>query len=279
MRAILAGSALAALAAAAVAAEASLTGAAGVLAVCADPGNLPYSSQKLDGFENRIAALLAADMHRELRYEWAPQRRNFFARTLLARNCDLVLSVPASLPAALPAVAVTRPWFTSAYVAVTRAADHRRFAGFDDPWLTSARIGLQLIGTGEASTPPAMALAARGLTAHITGFLPWNSATDAPQAAIVDAVAHNVIDVALIWGPFAGYFAKPYGPRLHIDTITGDAAAPGLAFSFPMAAATRREDTALRNDVQAALDRNETAIAAILKADNIPLTSRPATRP
>jgi mxaJ protein len=244
------------------------------LAVCADPGNLPYSSSKLDGFENRIAALLAADLHRTLRYAWAPQRRNFFSQTLLAGACDVVISVPASLPKSLPAIATTRPWFTSTYVAVTRAADRRHFAGFDDAWLKSARIGLQLISGGDVNTPPAMALSRRGITNHITGFSPWDTAQDAPQAKIIDAVAHKSIDVALVWGPFGGYFAKPYGSKLKLEAVTRDPAVPGLPFTFPMAAAVRKDDTALKDTLQAAFDRNATQIAAILKDYNIPIVEQ-----
>jgi mxaJ protein len=245
--------------------------AGATLAVCADPGNLPYSSSKLDGFENRIADLLAADLHRTLRYTWAPQRRNFFSRTLLAGACDVVISVPASLPSSLPAIATTRPWFTSTYVAVTRAADDRHFSGFDDAWLKSARIGLQLITGGDVNPPPAMALSRRGITNNITGFSPWDSTDDAPQAKIIDAVAHNAIDVALVWGPFGGYFAKPYGDALRLEAVTRDPATPGLAFTFPMAAAVRSGDTALRDSLQGAFDRNATKIAAILKDYNIPI--------
>ena len=243
----------------------------GTLAVCADPGNLPYSSISLTGFENRIAALLAADMHRTLRYTWAPQRRNFFSRTVLAGACDVVISVPASLPASLPGIATTRPWFTSSYVAVTRAADGRHFGTFDDAWLRSARIGVQLIGGGDANTPPAMALAGRGITANVTGFSPWDSAKDAPQAKIIDAVANNTIDVALVWGPFGGYFAKAHGNALSVEAVTRDTRMPGLVFTYPMAAAVRAGDTALKTALQAALDRNVTPIAAILRNDNIPV--------
>jgi quinoprotein dehydrogenase-associated probable ABC transporter substrate-binding protein len=240
------------------------------LAVCADPGNLPYSSSKLDGFENRVAVLLAADLHRTLRYAWAPQRRNFFSRTLLAGACDVVISVPASLPMSLPAIATTRPWFTSTYVAVTRSEDKRHFAGFDDAWLKSARIGVQLIGGGEVNTPPAMALSRRGMVNNITGFSPWDSAVNAPQSKIIDAVAHGSIDVALVWGPFGGYFAKPYGNALKIEQVTQDPGSPGLMFTFAMAAAVRRGYTALKDMLQAAFDRRPVQIAAILNDDNIP---------
>jgi quinoprotein dehydrogenase-associated probable ABC transporter substrate-binding protein len=263
-------------AAAATAARAEMPDAGATLAVCADPGNLPYSSSKLDGFENRIAELLAADMHRTLRYTWAPERRNFFNRTLLAHACDVVISVPASLPQSMPAIAVTRPWFTSTYVAVTRADDDRHFTGFDDAWLKSARIGLQLITGGDVNPPPAMSLSRRGITNNITGFSPWDIEETAPQEKIVDAVANGSIDVALVWGPFGGYFAKPFGDRLKIESITNDPAIPGLTFSYPMAAAVRSADTALKDALQAALDRNAPKIAAILKDYHIPVVEQSA---
>ncbi|HVU19285.1 MAG TPA: quinoprotein dehydrogenase-associated putative ABC transporter substrate-binding protein [Rhizomicrobium sp.] len=244
------------------------------LAVCADPGDLPYSSSKLDGFENRVAELLAADLHRTLRYAWAPQRRNFFSRTLLAGACDVVISVPASLPQSMPSIATTRPWFTSTYVAVTRSGDNLHFAGFDDAWLKSARIGLQLIEGGDVNPPPAMSLSRRGITNSITGFSPWDSDDSAPQEKIIDAVANGAIDVAFVWGPFGGYFAGRYGNALKVEPVTDDPATPGLAFTFPMAAAVRSQDTALKDTLQAAFDRNATKIAAILKNYNIPIVEQ-----
>lgn len=246
------------------------------LAVCADPGNLPYSSNKLDGFENKVAELLAADMHRSLRYAWAPQRRNFFSRTLLAHACDVVISVPSSLPLSLPTITTTRPWFVSTYVAVTRTADNWHFTSFDDPWLKSARIGLQMIDGGDVNPPPAMALSRRGITNNIMGFSPWDTAQDAPQSRLVDAVAHNTIDVALIWGPFGGYFAQPYGDALKLEPITSDPATPGLSFIFPMAAAVRSDDIALKDALQLSLDRNTAKIATILKGFSIPTVEPPA---
>lgn len=186
-----------------------------------------------------------------------------------------MISVPASLPESLPGIATTRPWFTSTYVAVTRTADNHPFAGFDDAWLKSARIGLQLIGGGDVNTPPAMSLSRRGITNNITGFSPWDSAEDAPQAKIIDAVAHHSIDVALVWGPFGGYFAKPYGSALRVDAVTPDPAQPHLAFTFAMATAVRSADTPLKEALQAAFDRNATKIAAILKDYNIPVIEPP----
>src|SRR3569832_547888 len=112
--------AVAAAMAAGTAAHAETADPSTTLAVCADPGNLPYSSSKLDGFENRLAALLAADMRRTLRYTWAPQRRYFFNRTLLAGACDVVISVPATKTQTQTTNATTHPKKKTTKVAVTR---------------------------------------------------------------------------------------------------------------------------------------------------------------
>jgi mxaJ protein len=244
-----------------------------VLTVCADPANLPYSNDEQKGFENQIATLLADDLHVELRYFWFAEHRSFFRRTLLDGVCDVVISVPTGLSM----VAATKPYFTSSYVAVTRVKDDRHFTSFDDPWLRDARIGLQLVGKEGATTPPAMALARRGFNQHITGFPMWGDAGDpSPQGKIIDAVADGSIDIALVWGPFAGYFAKSHGAALRIDPITADSQAPELTFVFPMAMGVRKADTALRDRLQAAIDRHTTEIAAILKDYGIPTVPTPS---
>jgi len=264
------GAALAAFLTHAAAADTAATATPGdkpVLAVCADPANLPYSNDKQEGFENKVAAVLANDMHAELRYFWFAEHRSFFRRTLLDGLCDVVISVPDKLSI----VGTTKPYFTSTYVAVTRVKDNRHFKSFDDPWLRDARIGLQLVGNDGATTPPAMSLSRRNINQHITGFQMWGAPGDAnPQGKIIDAVADGSIDVALVWGPFAGYFAKAHGSELQIEPITADPQVPELTFAFPMALGVRKADTALREKLQVALDRHQPEIEAILRDYGIP---------
>ncbi len=238
------------------------------LRVCADPANLPYSDQKQEGFENKIASLLAADLHEDLQYTWDPQRKTFFRRTLLANKCDVVISVPAMLPV----VAHTRPYFTSSYVIVQRSDDPHRVIAFEDPYLHDAKIGIQSVGLEGINTPPAMALGHRNLVANMRAYPMWaDDSVQNPQGKIIAAVASGEIDVAFVWGPFAGYFAKPYGDKLHVQPLTGDPKMPEIAFAYPMAVGVRKTDVALRDRLQDAMDRHAPEIAAILHDYNVPL--------
>ena len=248
--------------------------ATGILSVCADPDNLPYSNLKEEGFENRIAKILAADLHLELRYLWQAQRRGFFRQTLLAGRCDIVLAVPTILKIA----SLSRPYFSSAYVAVSRTRDDFHIESLDDPVLATARIGLQQVGAEGANPPPAMALAVRGITRNITGFPMWATGTEInSQGKIIDAVAAGQIDIALVWGPFAGYFAKPYGDRLRMKLLHDDPRLPGIPFTYGMAVGVRHSDSTLGTQIQAALDRHKQEIDAILSDYGVPLA--PATKP
>lgn len=240
--------------------------AARELVVCADPANLPYSDQRELGFENRIATLLAQELNATLRYSWNMQRRSFLRRTLNAGRCDVVIG----LPSGLQGVAQTRPYYRSSYVFVTRQGEP--IGGLDDPRLRQLSIGLQAVGAEGANTPPAMALARRGVVDHITGYPVWGEdADETPQARMLQAVVQGEIDVAILWGPIAGYFAESYRQRLLLTALEADPQQPGLAFSYSMSLSTRRADTALRDELQRALERREVEIQAILRSYHVPL--------
>jgi mxaJ protein len=239
-----------------------------MLSVCADPANLPYSDDQQPGFENKIADLLATDLHAGLNYTWQRSYRSFLKRTLFAGACDVVIDVPTTLPG----LAVTKPYYASSYVAVTRAGDTRHFVSFDDAWLTDAHIGVQLIGADHSATAPTQALAIRGNTKHLTGFAMRTASPAAtPQGAIIDAVADGTIDIAFVWGPIAGYFAKAHGKTLRLEKITNDPKNPDLIFSYAMSMGVRNADTALRDRLQGAIDRHQTEIATILSDYGIPI--------
>lgn len=246
------------------------------LTVCADPSNLPYSNRALAGFENEIARVLAADLQMELDYFWFPEHQGFLRKSLQEGMCDAVMSVPAELSV----VATTRPYFTSSYVAVMRSNDPHRFASFDDGWLKDARIGLQLVGKEGATTPPAMALGRRSIDRSLEFFSMWAEDENAtPQGEIVTAVATGRIDVAFIWGPFGGYFAKPYADALRVDPIAGDPKSPEQPFAYPMSIGVRKSDVALRDRLEGALGRNAGEIQRILKSFGVPLVEAHAPKP
>jgi mxaJ protein len=241
------------------------------LAVCADPANLPYSNERQEGFENRIASLIAADLHTTLRYTWNVQRRSFLRRTLRAGECDVVIG----LPVGLQGVAQTRPYYASTYVFVTARQRGLQQAlqaqGFDAPVLRTLKIGVQALGAEGANTPPAGALARRGIVDQVVGFPMWGEENDeTPQARIVDAVDSGEIDVAVVWGPFAGYFARRHGEALQVTPATADPEQPALAFRYEMTLGVRRGDDALLAELQQALDRRGPEIRAILNEYGIP---------
>lgn len=216
-----------------------------VLRVCADPNNLPFSNNRLEGFENRIADLIASDMHAKVEYTWWAQRRGFLRNTLRARQCDVVMG----LPSAIELAATTRPYYRSTYVFVSKGLG---LTSLDDPRLKKLRIGVQLIGDDGANAPPAHALAARGIVENVRGYTVYGDYRQPnPPARIIDAVNRGEIDVAIVWGPLAGYFAK----GLEITPVSPQIDVPFLPFVYDIAVGVRREDVALRQELDGILAR------------------------
>lgn len=238
--------------------------AARVLRVCADPDNLPYSRTDGSGFENRIAELVARDMHAKLEYAWMPLRRGFVRKTIGAGLCDVLVGVPADFER----VTTTHPYYRSSYVFVTRGADGVR--SFDDPRLTKVRIGVQLVGDDLAATPPGHALALRGATRNVEGFTIFG---DGPAAErMVHAIADGSLDAGLVWGPQAGYFAALARPRLRLSIARAPSELAAIPFEFSISMGVRRGNTRLRDELDAILARRRGDIDAILAAYHVPRT-------
>ncbi|HYX26285.1 MAG TPA: substrate-binding domain-containing protein [Thermoanaerobaculia bacterium] len=243
------------------------------LRVCADPNNLPFSNQRLEGFENRLAEIVARDLGASVRYTWWAQRRGFFRNTLKAGVCDVVLGVPASLQMVAP----TRPYYRSTYVFVYRQDRGFQIRSFDDPALKRLRIGVQIVGNDYANTPPVHALAARGIVANVTGYTVYGDYTRPnPPARILDAVAAGEIDVAVVWGPLAGYFAPREPVALALVPVAPQIDLPFLPFVYDIAVGVRRGDERLRGEIDAVLERRRGEIDALLDRYGVP---RPAAIP
>jgi mxaJ protein len=237
------------------------------LKVCADPNNLPFSNQKGEGFENKLAELVARDLHAKVTYEWWAQRRGFIRNTLKAGQCDLLVGVPTTMDMVL----ATRPYYRSTYVFVYREDAPFEVASFDDPVLRKLRIGVQMVGDDYANTPPAHALTQRGMVENVRGFTLYGDYSQPnPPARVLDALAAGEIDVAVVWGPLAGYFAPREPVKLKIVPVSPQIDLPFLPFVFDISMGVRRGDTIRRNEVERVLRDHRAEVDSILDEYGVP---------
>lgn len=229
------------------------------LRVCADPDNLPFSNRRLEGFENQIAAIIARDLNASVRYTWAPHRGAFLDRTLMAHRCDLLMGVPSGYDAVL----ATKPYYTSSYVFVYAKNRGLDLRSFDDPVLRKIRIGLQAFGDDGSNGPAVHALARRGIVHNIAAFPLLGD-------EIIDAVAAGEIDVAIVWGPFGGYYARRQKVALEVRPVSPGVDGP-MPFTFDMSIGVRPGETAFKQRLEGALDRKRDEIRKVLEAHGVPL--------
>jgi mxaJ protein len=235
------------------------------LRVCADPNNLHFSNDRLEGFENRLAEVVAAEFGTTVQYTWWAQRRGFLRHTLNAGLCDIVMG----LPSTLESVKVTRPYYRSTYVFVTRRADGFQFRSFDDPGLRRLRIGVPMIGEDGANAPPAHALSRRGI--NVIGFSVYGDyATANPPARLIEAVANGHVDLAIAWGPLAGFFAVRQDVPLDVAPVEPSSDTASLPMSFDISVGVRWGDVALLTRLEQVLDRRRRDIDTILAQYHVP---------
>ncbi|MDX1751234.1 substrate-binding domain-containing protein [Methylophaga sp.] len=242
-----------------------------ILRVCADPNNLPFSNQHEEGFENKIVDLVATELDSRVEYTWWAQRRGFKRNTLEAGHCDLWPGIASSSEK----VFLTRPYYRSTYVFLSRADRHLDISSFDDPRLADLIIGVQMIGDDGANSPPAHALTSHGHVNNIRGYMLYGDYKQAnPPSSIVDAVAEGKIDLAIVWGPLAGYFADispvklitiPVNPMLHNSEWN-------MAFDISMGVQQGNEK--LRAQLNKILTQKNDRIHEILSSYNVPLVEK-----
>jgi len=247
------------LALAAAASAAAAQSAKPPLRICADPDNPPYSLRNGSGFDNRIAALLAEQMGRKPLFVWARERRGFIREKFNKNACDVLMGVPIGMRSVLP----TTPYYRSTYVFVTRAHDRLRLASFSDPKLNHRRIGLQIME--EDLSPPSLPLIRSGHAAQLVGFESFGThAND-----ILRAVEDRRVDVAVVWGPLAGFYAGRRG-GLQLEPVSPQVDA-GIPFTFELAVGVHKNDTSLRDELNLAIRAKQTAINNILGSYHVPL--------
>jgi mxaJ protein len=237
------------------------------LRVCADPNNLPFSNRAGEGFENRLAESVARDLHARVRYTWWPQHRGFIRNTLKAGKCDVLIGLPSTVELA----ATTRPYYRSTYVFLSRRDRGIAVRSFDDPALRTLRIGVQMVGDDGNNSPPAHALANRGIIRNVAGYSVYGDYSQPnPPARIVEAVAKREVDLAVVWGPLAGYFAPRQVVPLALAPVSPQIDRPFLPFVFDVSMAVRRGDDKLRAELDSFIERRQPEIDALLDRYGVP---------
>lgn len=232
------------------------------LRVCADPNNLPFSNEKGEGFENRIAEYLARKMGKPLAYAFYPGATGFVRNTLNAHLCDVILGMPQGNDLVQP----TNPYYRTTYAIVTRSGDGLDgVTGLDDPRLKEKgrRIGLV------ANTPPGNILAREGLMGAVKPYrLMVDTRVESPSATMIHDLESGSIDVALLWGPIAGYYAKNAKTKL---TVTPLAETPGARMAFRIAFGVRHADQNWKRTLNQFIAQNHGELEKILSDYGVPL--------
>ena len=238
------------------------------LRICAEPDNLPFSNEKGEGFENKIAEVLAKDLGMTLEYTFLREKKGFLRQTLNANRCDVVIGVPSQLER----VRKTQPYYRSTYAIVTRKDRQLELKSYDDPSWAGLKIGLHTIGDDGSNSPPAHVLGHHHLGANVLGYPLWGAEDEKdPQGEVVRAVAEKKIDAAIVWGPFAGYFAKPYGKTLVVRPAPSDLELPDQLMAWDITMAVRKDDEVLQAKLNKSLEHQSKKIQQILKDYHVPL--------
>ena len=230
------------------------------LRVCSDPGNMPFSNVKGEGFENKIAELLAAKLGIPVRYTWFPQATGFLRSTLRARRCDLVIGMVSGAELVLS----TNPYYHSTYVMVTRKADGITADRLDDPSLKSLKIGLI------AGTPPASVVMRNGMMANARPYdLMVDTRYDSPSRRMIQDLVAGKVDVALLWGPLGGYFAAEQGDLLTVTPLVHESKSSRMDYYIAMG--VRPGETHWKSDIDKLIAENKDQLTAILREYHVPM--------
>ena len=233
-----------------------------VLRVCADPRNLPFSNETGDGFENKIAELLSQKLGESLAYTYYPDATGFIRNTLNANRCDVVMGIALGDDIVQP----TNPYYRSAYAIVFRkGSQFEGIESLEDPRLKSAKIGIV------AGTPPATYLAIDGLLPRIKSYpLTVDTRFDSSSQAMIDDLQKGEIDVALLWGPIAGYYAtRAKDASLTVAPLLKESGGPKLDYRIVMG--VRHSDQNWKRRLNMLISENRNQINDILRSYGVPL--------
>ena len=231
-----------------------------VFRVCADPNNMPFSDQKGDGFENKLAELMAGKLGEPVSYTYYPQVIGFVRNTLNSDRCDVVMGVAQGYDL----VQTTNPYYHTAYALVFKP--HDGLDGVDslgDARLKDKRIGIV------AGTPPASIMTMDGLMAKAKPYpLTVDTRYESPTKTMIDDLVAGRIDAAVLWGPIAGYYAKHSDPPLTVVLLLKE---HGVPMDFRISMGVRHSDQDWKRKLNRLIADDQDAINKLLVSFGVPL--------
>lgn len=240
-----------------------------VLRVCSDPGNMPFSERKGDGFENRIAEIIADELKVKVRYYWLTQGPGFVRNTLGTGFCDVIVGTSGG-----DIVQPTNPYYRSSYVLVSRRGELEGVTKLDDPKLKDKSIGIV------AGTPPANRLGDLGMTGSTRSYPAYAFGSDRKfQTVAAEAIADlaaKKIDAAILWGPAAGWLAKQSGVEMDVVPLLKEPDRPPLTFRVSMG--VRQDETEWKRRLNNALRKRKDDIEKVLRDYHVPLLEEEENR-
>jgi quinoprotein dehydrogenase-associated probable ABC transporter substrate-binding protein len=231
------------------------------LRVCADPANMPFSNEKGEGFENKIAEIVAAELNVPVEYIWFPQATGFIRNTLFAKRCDVVMGYAQGDELVLN----TNAYYRSAYTLV-----YRKGAGLDgvdhlaDARLKDKRVGLI------AGTPPTSIMLTLGLMGRAKPYpLMVDRRYDSPAERMIADIRSGEIDAGVLWGPIAGYFAAKGGEPLAVVPLLKETTGPRLAYRITFGVRPGEDDW--KRELNALIAKLQSKLDAVLLQYGVPL--------
>ncbi len=235
------------------------------LRVCSDPNNLPYSNRAQQGFENKIAEFIAADLNVPLSYYWFPQSMGFVRTTLQARRCDLIMGVSSGNETLLN----TNPYYSSVFSLVYLADAGYELRSLSNPRLKDKNMRIGLI----AGTPPTGLLIEKGLMEQVASYhLVVDTRVDAPAQQIVKDLLSGKLDCAILWGPLVGYLNKIYDNQLKVVPLLADHSDKHRMI-YSVTLGVRFGEVKWKRRLNTFLHRNKEKIHTVLSQYNVPLVT------
>ncbi|HEX2528797.1 MAG TPA: substrate-binding domain-containing protein [Geminicoccus sp.] len=235
-----------------------------VLRVCADPNNMPFSNEKQEGFENKIAELFARELGKEVAYTWFPQATGFVRNTLGAHKCDVIIGFPQGDEI----VQNTNPYYRTVYALVFKPGN-----GLDEvETLSDERLKGKRIGV-VAGTPPSDHLVRNGLMGRARPYpLMIDTRVDSSAKAMIADIEAGEIDAGVLWGPMAGFFAHQTETPLQVVPLIHEQGGPRLAYNITMG--VRASDQEWKRLLNRMIRTNQQATDEILLGFDVPLLDR-----